>query len=236
MHLLRLQPALTLVLAGVALGAASGCGSDDGGQAKAPIGSPERPLVAHPAGEGATATAPGAAASGTSREPGSVASSSSVAKAKAKPGTAREGADASTAVEPGAATPKPNYAQLLANQTSHPNKRFSPCNLVTAREAAQIIGHPVQQPVEAPQGPTCVYRPRSGKASLVAVAVQSTRFAAIKAHLEAMRTAEVGGRTAYCGRYGQPMLYVPLSGGRLLSVTGTCSTAKSFAAKALKHL
>ena len=46
----------------------------------------------------------------------------------------------------------------------------------------------------------------------------------------------VSSRVGYCGTYGQPMLYVPLSGGRVLSIAGQCAVAKRFALKAVGNL
>ena len=43
-------------------------------------------------------------------------------------------------------------------------------------------------------------------------------------------------RTAYCGQYGQAVMYVPLSKGRVLSITGACGTAKQFASAAVRRL
>ena len=68
----------------------------------------------------------------------------------------------------------------------------------------------MQVPVEAPQGPTCIYRPRTGK-DLIAVAVQETDFGALRRQIKRIHRVDVGDRTAYCGSYGQPMLYVPLA-------------------------
>jgi hypothetical protein len=230
MNMRRLTPATAAILVTAAVAVATaGCGGKDDNNAKAPLGSPERPLVAQPSGE------EGAAA--TTREPGAPvlrtpAKGTSKPKAGATAGSPAKGAS-STSSEAGA--PGPNYQQLLADQSSRPTKRFSPCNLVTASEAGRIIGDAMQKPVEAPQGPTCVYRTRSGK-RLIALAVQTTTFGRIKAQLDKPRITSVAGRAAYCGLYGQPMLYVPLSGGRVLSVSASCATAKRFAAKALPHL
>jgi hypothetical protein len=46
----------------------------------------------------------------------------------------------------------------------------------------------------------------------------------------------VGARKAYCGSLGSQMLYVPLTGGRVLHVTASCAVAQRFAALALSHL
>src|SRR5262249_45817445 len=133
------------------------------------------------------------------------------------------------------AKPGPNYAQLLSQQSSKPTSRFSPCNLVTASEARSIVGAPMQEPVEAPQGPSCVYRTRSGK-RLIALAVQTTSFSKIKSQIRHRKQVAVSGRSAFCGVYGQPMLYVPLTAGRVLSISAPCATAKGFALRALPHL
>lgn len=134
-----------------------------------------------------------------------------------------------------AAQAKPGYDALLKKQPRHPRTRFTPCNLVTAAQATAIVGAPIREPVEAPQGPTCIYRTRNGK-SFVSVAVQMSDFKKLKPHLRLRQRVAVSDRTAYCGTYGQPMLYVPLSGGRVLSVAAHCSIAKQFAIRAVRQL
>jgi hypothetical protein len=131
---------------------------------------------------------------------------------------------------------KPGYQKLVEAQPRHPRTRFTPCNLVTAAQARAIIGAPMQEPVEAPQGPTCVYRSRNGK-SFVTVAVQRLDFKrTVKPRLRLRRQVDVSQRTGYCGTYGQPMLYVPLAHGQLLSVAGQCAVAKKFAIRAVRQL
>jgi Protein of unknown function (DUF3558) len=154
-----------------------------------------------------------------------------------RPAEAEAGQGAGTAAtgEPSAAAPKPGYKALVDRQTSKPAHRFSPCNLVTRPEARAIVGKPLHEPVEAPQGPTCIYRPRAGKA-LITLAIQDMSFKAIKRRMANLREVAVSDRTAYCGTYGQPVLYVPLDADRLLSVNAECDVARGFAAKALRHL
>jgi hypothetical protein len=131
---------------------------------------------------------------------------------------------------------KPGYQALVDEQTSRPRKRFTPCNLVTGSQAAAIVGRKLQEPIESPQGPTCVYRSQDGR-SFVTLAVQaSTDFPRIKRAIRGRERVDVLTHSAYCGNYGQPMLYVPLSRGRLLSVAGQCDVARKFAAKALPQL
>jgi Protein of unknown function (DUF3558) len=144
-------------------------------------------------------------------------------------------ADTSGGTEGGGATREPGYQALLEGQESDPRSSFTPCDLVTQAQARAILGAAIEQPLEAAQGPTCIYRSRDGK-SFVTVAVQDADFGRIKRRIRGREAIEVASETAYCGNYGQPMLYLPLRGGRVLSVAGQCDTAKRFAAKALAEL
>jgi Protein of unknown function (DUF3558) len=129
----------------------------------------------------------------------------------------------------------PGYKELLERQSSHPQSEFTPCNLVSPDAAAGYLGAPVAPPVEAPQGPTCIYRTRDGK-QFVTVAVQPLDLAAVRSQIRGTRQVDVAGRAGLCGRHGQPMLYVPLSGGRVLGVSGDCDVALRFASTAVDAL
>jgi hypothetical protein len=129
----------------------------------------------------------------------------------------------------------PGYQKLLERQTKKPQSNFTPCNLVTKAQAQAIMGAQIQDPLEAPQGPTCIYRTRDGR-NFITVAVQPVKFATIKRQLADRKAVAIHNRTAYCGRYGQSMLYMPLSGGRVLSVAARCKVAKRFALTALGRL
>jgi hypothetical protein len=139
------------------------------------------------------------------------------------------------AASPGKAEARPGYEKLVDGQKRHPRSRFTPCNLVTARQARAILGEPLREPTESPQGPTCIYRTRTGE-SFVTVALQSVDFKTLKPQLHLRHRVDVSSRTAYCGTYGQPMLYVPLSQGRVLMVAAQCSIAKQFALRAVRQL
>lgn len=139
------------------------------------------------------------------------------------------------AAAPSAAGAKPTYDQLLRDQSRHPQTRFTPCNLVTRDQAGAIVGSAMREPVEAAQGPTCVYRSSDGR-SFVTVAVQTLDFDKVRPHLKLPRRVAVSARTAWCGTYGQPVLYLPLSGGRVLTVGAQCAVAKRFAATAVRQL
>ena len=130
---------------------------------------------------------------------------------------------------------QPGYKSLVDAQSRTPESRFTPCNLVSERQAAAIVGAPIEQPLEAPQGPTCIYRSRDGK-SFVTVGVQQVGFDTLMRRLRQREKVDVGSRAAYCGNHGQPMLYLPLRGGEVLSIAGECGVARRFAAKALPQL
>jgi hypothetical protein len=148
--------------------------------------------------------------------------------AAAASGRSNEGAAAPTQAKPG-------YESLVRKQSSHPRSRFTPCNLVTAAQARAIVGAPMLNPVEAHQGPTCIYRSRNGK-SMVTLAVQAFDFKKLKPHIHQRQRVALGARTAYCGTYGQPMLYAPLADGRVLTVAAQCAVAKQFASRAVRQL
>ncbi|HTY96860.1 MAG TPA: hypothetical protein VMB91_07445 [Solirubrobacteraceae bacterium] len=112
---------------------------------------------------------------------------------------------------------------------------FHPCRLVSSSQAEAIVGGPVGKPVEAPLGPTCIYRSlRDGH--VVTLTVEAASFTRIKQYLHATRSAAVAGHTAYCGIYGQPTTFVPLGKGRVLDVTAPCSLGLRFAATAVPRL
>jgi hypothetical protein len=209
----RTMALVALASAGLAAG---GCG----GASKPPPapGSPERPLRAEQPRDGGAAAAAGRANEAAKPPSGSRAAPTSPSPSRT-PSTSAE----------------PSYENLVAKQSRHPRTRFAPCNLVTEKQARTFVGAPMRAPFEAAQGPTCIYRSRDGS-SFVTLAVQALDLARIKPRLRLARRVRVGGRTAYCGTYGQPMLYVPLSGGRALAVGGRCPVARRFATAAVRQL
>jgi hypothetical protein len=116
-------------------------------------------------------------------------------------------------------------------------KTINPCTLVTHEEAQAIVGKPVGEPVDAPQGPTCIYSVQGAKAP-VTLAVQALHFSTVKpqSQLQDRITLSIAGHSAYCGVAGTPTLIVPLSAGRFLSVVAPCPIAASFATKALGRI
>jgi hypothetical protein len=212
--------------------AACGGGDDN---AKGPPGSASNPLVALP-NPSATRTPPNeqppgesaAKKRGASDGPGGVSTPSkstrtqhgSVAKKPAK-----HTSEAAAATRPKTARKQ----KALAPSASRP------CSLVTRTQATAIVGTPILEPLQAPQGPTCIYRTKSGKPYITLV-VQTVDFAKLRKQIHNARTVSVASRTAYCGTYGKPMLFLPVAGGRVLSIAAPCGMAQRFAAKAAPHL
>jgi hypothetical protein len=110
-----------------------------------------------------------------------------------------------------------------------------PCKLVSRTEAQAIVGRPVAAPQEAPLGPTCIYQPVGAK-TFVTLAVEGVKLAQIKLRIHHLTQFELGGRTGYCGVYGESTTFVPLANGGVLDITAPCNIGKLFARKALLRL
>jgi hypothetical protein len=136
----------------------------------------------------------------------------------------------------GKAENSPSYKQLVERQKARPRSRFTPCNLVTRAQASAIIGTRLIGPVEAPQGPTCIYRSAGRGKQFVTLSVQYTSLPRLARQVENRKRIRVAHHAGICGANGQPTLYVSLSGGRVLTVGAQCGIARKFAAKALARL
>jgi hypothetical protein len=207
---------LIIALALVAGGLAA-CGGDDSAK-KGPPGSASNPLVALP-NPSRTRTPPTEAPQG----------SDAVAK---PPATTRRADEAGSSETAGAERSERNAPR---RQKRLPAGAQRPCSLVTERQARAIIGAPIDEPVQAPQGPTCIYQAAAGKRQ-VTLAVQTVAFTKLRGQLRNARRVDVGGRTGYCGTYGRAMFYLPVARGRVLSIAAPCTTATRFATKAAARL
>ena len=110
----------------------------------------------------------------------------------------------------------------------------NPCRLVSQSEAQSILGGSVAES-EAPLGPTCIMKVAQQKQ----VVTMSVETLSVKNQVRQMRQIEqetIGGHAAYCGRLGEPQLYLSLTGGKALAVSAPCSVARALAATALVHL
>ncbi len=128
----------------------------------------------------------------------------------------------------------PNYERLVAAQTSKPRERFTPCGLLTTAEAASVLGGKVEAPVEAPQGPTCIYRTKSGETATIAI--QSVTPAGLKRQVKRAERVDVSGRRAYCATGTQHVLYLPVTDDRVLSISAPCDIARRLAVNAVPRL
>jgi hypothetical protein len=214
-------------------GLLAACGGDDSAS-KGPPGSADNPLVALPNPTG-TRTPPTDKPLG---EPSVTAKASDKRGGTLTPKKAGSATGSSNAKAP--ATLAPHKTPKSTGHGARKQKRQAPsaahpCSLVTNSQARAILGTPVVEPLQAPQGPTCIYRAARGK-QYVTLAVQQASLAKLRKQLSASRSVQVAGATGYCGKSGRPMLYLPVSSGRVLSVAAACTIATRFAAKAAPHL
>jgi hypothetical protein len=201
---------------------------------------------------GGSSSSPSAASSSSSSSPSSAAAASASRSGPGASAIGRSQVEAarqvrpisqylgSDQVRPSSDRPVKARAQvgMIDDEVSATGaKALDPCSLVSRAQAQTILGKPVGRPVDAPQGPTCIYTPQGAK-SLVTVAVIATNFSTIQpqAHLRDRMSVTVSGRAAYCGVAGAPTMIVPLTPGRFLTVTAPCPIAASFATKALSHI
>lgn len=125
--------------------------------------------------------------------------------------------------------------QTPRQQLEQPPSTSRPCSLVTKPQAQDLIGMPIVEPLEAPQGPTCIYQTGSGE-RYVTLAAQDESIERLRERLRDPTAVAVAGRSGYCGTVGGPVLYLPLSGLRTLVVAAPCEMAKGFAALAVGRL
>jgi hypothetical protein len=113
----------------------------------------------------------------------------------------------------------------------------SPCTLVSSKQVAKVTGLPVTKQILAPLGPTCIYKLANGSRQ-VTITVGSARFAALVSQIprRRRRRVRVVGHLGYCGVLGQPVLYVSLPHGRVLTITAACGPAQKLAAIAVRRL
>jgi hypothetical protein len=228
-----LRIALLPVVAGSLLAACGGSGS-----AKAPPGSESNPLVAVP-NPSATRTPP------VERPPGE-----GTARAKARSGGSSKdrgssSSSSSSRTQHGSVAKRPTASDETAASLTHgtsareqkprPPGASRPCSLVTKRQASAIVGAALVEPLQARQGPTCIYQTKSGK-PYITLAVQTVNFAKLRKQVGKTRAIPIASRTAYCGTYGEPMLFLPVTGGRVLTISAPCNLAQQFAARAVGHL
>ena len=132
---------------------------------------------------------------------------------------------------------RPGFKSLVEDQRDAPVRQdhANPCALVTKAQAQAILRARLLDPVVAPQGPTCIFRDRTGQ-SFATISLQPVPVDRLRGQTHRLKTVVVADRTAYCGVNGAPVLYLPLAGGRTLSVTAQCEIAKRLARHAVPRL
>ena len=113
---------------------------------------------------------------------------------------------------------------------------LNPCTLVSMPEAQSFTGGTVSGAVEAPLGPTCIYRPSGHSKTEITLALESNNATQLTKHLARRQQVTVSGHRAYCGHLGTQLLLVPLPDGQMLSVSAPCAVARQFAAAAMNRL
>jgi len=113
-----------------------------------------------------------------------------------------------------------------------------PCKLVTAAEASALFGAQVADPIEAPLGPSCIFRSRE-REDFVSIALQQMEEKHLEPLIRDRDKLDVDRLTGYCGPGEGSNLLVPLSSGRVLTIeggAGGCELAKAFAFQALGRI
>jgi hypothetical protein len=132
---------------------------------------------------------------------------------------------------------QPDFKSLVERQRDVPvqHDRSNPCALVTRTQAQAILGGRLLDPVVAPQGPTCIFRDRSGQ-SFATISLQPVTIERLRRQAHRLKAVSVAGHDAYCGVNGAPVLYLPVAGGRTLTVSAQCEIAMRLAARAVPQL
>lgn len=157
-----------------------------------------------------------------------------------RPAGSRSVAERARQARPATARPHPAHTSRAGAATPRRQRPAAPsaarpCSLVSVDRARAIAGRGVVVALQAPQGPTCIFAGASGS-PYATLSVQAGRLAALTKGLPRAGALRVAGRPAVCSSGARPVLYVPLSGRRVLTVSGPCRQAARFAAAALEHL
>lgn len=224
---------LSLILMTLSVALLTACGGDDSAQ-KPPPGSPENPLQALPnpaptrvPPTSEAAIKPDSSERASARAPTVVEQQQRVQRRNER--TAR-----TRAAKGGRAVGTVTGGNTRKQKAQAPSAA-RPCSLVSKMQARAIIGVAILEPRHAPQGPTCIYESRAGK-TFITLTVQTTSFARLEQQVRQRRKIAVAERRGVCGRFGRPMLYLPLNRGRVLTVAGPCDVATRFAAEAVPKL
>jgi hypothetical protein len=110
----------------------------------------------------------------------------------------------------------------------------NPCALVSTATARAVVGARIISRIEAPLGPTCIFKIAHGRQ--ITIAVEQISFSSVRKELGKRKSVKVAGRPAYCSTRGMQTLFVSLHSGGVLNVTAPCPVARRLAATALTRL
>jgi hypothetical protein len=106
---------------------------------------------------------------------------------------------------------------------------------VSKVEAESILGRPLDQPVEALQGPTCIFKSTNGTIAAT-IAVETVPLARFRSGMKGVHVESVAKHQTFCGTFGSPTLVSQLDRGALLVVSAPCPVAQRLAAHALPRV
>jgi hypothetical protein len=117
------------------------------------------------------------------------------------------------------------------DETSKTGADLDPCDLVSSKQAAAILGSSVHSSLGL-QGPTCIYE-TGGSGPQITVVIEQTSLAGLRREASEATRLQVGNRSGWCIDHGSTSVAVPLEKGGVLRVNGPCALASRFAALAV---
>jgi hypothetical protein len=110
------------------------------------------------------------------------------------------------------------------DQSSTGAKGLNPCTLVSHAQAQTATGTALHEGIEAPLGPTCIFRPR-GAGAEITLALELAKLGQASQALHAPRRFTIEGRAAFCAQGPQHTLVLSVRPGQVLTVTAPCKAA-----------
>jgi hypothetical protein len=115
------------------------------------------------------------------------------------------------------------------DQNSTGAKGLNPCTLVSRAQAQTATGVALRAGIEAPLGPTCIFRPSSAGAEITLALEQGVKLGQASQALHTPRRLTIQGRAAFCAEGHQQTLVMSVRPGQVLTVTAPCKAAARLA-------
>ena len=112
--------------------------------------------------------------------------------------------------------------------------KTNPCKLVPVGSASTILHAHVTE-IDAPLGPTCIFKLR-GRKQTYTLAIEAISVSATVRKMKHVSKFKLTGHSAYCGRLGTDVLLVALPHRQALDVHAPCRAARGLASVALPHI